>query len=446
MPQVDNVNEYFTPMLLGVRPSKYPLHLMRPLQFNEGTEYLVACTFAMSAGSFKIMYSLNEHRLELSANVTLGTPTISFTKVGVNTQSISWINRVQDNQVSFILQIGEGIVRAYSYGDIVAQEDMVLDQAYDMTLFNSTENNCMSILKMFRIIEGTYTDEQVQWLIDQGLLNERYSSREIRKVCAYDFNLSTISLNRWYSTSRQNYLYSDVAINIARGFAGSVEHKPLPGFNPYVSVHKPQISNTITYSNKKTGELVIKPKSADNTMRVHKYLYNHGSEYSMSSINELNYQNPYTVVAYCYPLTSNPLFAIGDYIYRAQPSDLKWRLIAVKFDGNTVEEVVNYVSRSQRNLQFPQGILRLNRGAGSLAFFKIYEGLLTDIQMQSYSEDVYHYEPSNRLLYDLSDYNLTSLSWMDSVSGLGVYSSTPVEIYTAPQVYGVGKVAHVSPI
>ena len=446
MAQVDNVNDYFSPMLAGVRASKYPLRLLMPLQINEGTEYLIAGAFSISSGSFKIMYSLNAYHLELSVDVNLGVPVMSFIKASDTNQVLQWTNQVQNGVVKFVLQIGNGLVKAYSFGDIVSQIEMTLEQSYEMTMFNSTDNNCQSVLKMLRVIEGSFSDEEVSNLISKGLLNERYSPIPIKDICAYDFNLSTLTINRWYSTYKQSYLYSDVALNIAKGFIGSVEHKPLSGFNPFTSLHKPRISNTITYSNKKTGELVLGVMTIENNMILHKYLYSSADSFAMESVNELNFGVPFTVVIYCCPLNNKALFSLGDYEFKAGSIDGKWHLYIIRFDGMTIEIIDGYSLVSRETKSAPSGILKVNKGAGSVSFIKVYEGLLTNSQIQEYNENVYHYSPDNNLLYDLSDQNLTSLSWIDSVSGLGVYTSEPVEVVNAPQVYGVGKVSHVSPI
>lgn len=469
MANIENINNTFEPMLRGISPTVNPNKLSVPFVIDNQA-LLMAFAFQVGVGEFYIMSSLNDDKLVLSASVEGGVTTITFSNISSNARrDFSWVNDVKDGYAKFIIQLDSGYLRVYSFDSLVRQEEFVIEESYEMSLMCYAQNVSLSVLSMFRVIHGTFNDAQIKELISKGLYNEKYSSIFLKNNCYFNFDLSSINFNRWNSLSSNGaYMFSSSIFNIVQGFYGNVQHQYIEGFNPFLSVHKPEPTETIDYSRSITEELVVRTlMSGVSTLILTKVSKVLSSEENGRYLMESNISLPRNWTLFFYASFDENSTGRMFSLFNDESADVSldfdiskfndgdWHFIALSKYGVQLRLFVDGSLVERKELEFPiSGIeapVLLNNNAGFLILAKAYSGYMTDAEIIAFFNlgqpilfDDSQYK--NNLIFDFNDNSLSSLAWEDTVSAYNAFSNRNLDVIFAPKVQGVGYSDYSTPI
>lgn len=469
MPQVENINSTFEPILRGISPTWNPNKLSTPFVIGN-KPVLIAFAFDVGVGEFYFMSSLNENKLALFANVESGVTTINLQKtINGEQENHSWTNDVKEGTARFVILLDSGYMRVYSFDTLVKQEAFLIEENYEMSLFCYAQNVSLSTLSMFRVIEESFNDEQVKQLIDGGLFNEKYSPISFKKRCTFNFDLSTINFNRWNSLSpNQAYLFSNSIFNIVQGNIGNVQHHYIEGFNPFLSVHKPLPTETIDYARTITEELVVRPLMSGVSplvlTKISKVLASEAEGFYLmdSTVKLPRNWNLFFYMSFD-PDSNREMFSL----FNDENSDIElsfdiskfndggWHYVTLVKYGVDLRLFVDGEFVERKELQFPiagiEAPILLNNNAGFLILAKAYNCYLTDAEIRMFYNlgDPILFDDKDYkkfLVFDFNDNSLSSLAWEETVSAYNAFANRNLDVIFSPKVQGVGYSDYSTPI
>lgn len=469
MASIENINNTFEPILRGISPTVNPNKLSIPFVIDKSS-LLMAFAFQVGVGEFYLMSSLNNNKLVLYASVEGGVTTITFANILTGgKREFSWVNDVKEGYAKFIIQLDSGYLRIYSFDSLVKQEEFEVDESFEMSLMCYAQNVSLSVLSMFRVLRGSYSDAQVKDLIDKGIYNVKYSSIFLKTNCEYNFDLSSIGFERWESLSQNKaYMFTSSIFNIVQGFYGNVQHQYIEGFNPYLSVHKPEPTQSIDYSRSITEELVVRTLMSGVSplilTKVSKVL---SSEENGMYLMESNLKLPrnWTLFFYVsfdskstgkmFSLFNDEVTDVSIDFDISSFNDGEWHFITLSKYGVQLRLFVDGILVERKDLQFPiSGIeapVLLNNNAGFLILAKAYTGYMTDAEIIAFYNlgqpilfDDSQYQKN--LIFDFNDDSLSPLAWEDTVSAYNAFSNRNLDVIFAPKVQGVGYSDYSTPI
>lgn len=440
---VENFNRRINPMLGGYYPSKYPLKASSEIYLNQDTQYLIFVSFIQGKGEFKLFTTLNQNRIELISFTDSGFSKSKLRQVVDGEEElVEWTNSLQVDKVQYVIQFTGESVRVFTRDGVILQEEFLIKDNFTLSLFNVSDGYSDSVLQSIRVIEGEYSDDQINKFILDGLFEVRYSTPSIKRACLIDLNQSGMSFDRW--ESNDFYLFSDNSLNIDKSNYIQAQHGNIVGLNPYRVLHRPKETSTIGYSRELTKEMIVKPiMTGISNIGFHKALFNKSGD-RFSSIEEFTLPEICSIFVLFWAEEEGDIVSIGEVSDDSEEISFDnngdWILLTLIRNKTDYTVYCNNTNCGViSNVDNPSGLLKFN-SVGCLSYVKVVRNIVSLSEIEEILKAPFDFNFAAFDIVNDFDYsNIKGTEWGDSKSSITLYGKAPLNVVTMPASKGVGK-------